>query len=950
MSNTTASDLPPLLREQWARVADRLGATLDTIDAAAPVVAASLPGVAACSDFFVAVLERHTDELLPRLQDGRALDEDFLSERFDLSDCASESEAMARLRRSRQVEMARIAWRDLSGSASVEQSLADLSRLADGAVRASVEFAVAALEPRYGLAVLAEGRPAPLLVLGMGKLGGCELNFSSDIDLVLLHPDGARMQQAGVAVEDYFRRLAQLVVRLLDERTQDGFVFRVDTRLRPFGSSGPLVVSMSALEAYLIRHGRDWERYAYIKARLISGRAFEAELFGEVLRPFVYRRYLDYGVFDALRQMKALISKEVARRDMADNVKLGPGGIREIEFIVQALQIVRGGRDPRLQERSLLGVLPLLEETGQLDADAVTELGKAYRFLRRLENALQAIGDQQTHDLPTSALDRARLAYALGAESWDDLASEVGRQRDAVQALFLETAAEEQDGVPDAEVAVSWETAWEAGEFDDVLAQYGLTDVSAVADMLAGLRNSPSYERMDELSRQRLGAVVSRIPAMLAAAPEPVETLRRVLPVLQAVGRRSAYLALLNERPAALERLLAVARQSEFLVRQVVDHPMLLDELLDARILENPPSRDELEQMLEEAMRGAALDDVEARLDHLRQFQRAAIFRIAVADRIGDLPLMKVSDRLTDTAELVLDFALATARRELTHRYGKPMCGKAGDRREAGFIVVAYGKLGGLELGYGSDLDLVFLHDSSGADQETDGGTSIDNAKFFVRLGQRLIHYLTIQTGSGKLYEIDMRLRPSGESGLLVSSIDAFHKYQRERAWVWEHQALLRSRSVAGPQNLRDAFEAERRDVLMHHVDRAKLKSEVERMRSRMRAELSGSATGEFDLKQDPGGLADIEFLVDYWVLANAERYPELVEFPDNIRQLEALERTGLVPADRCQRLIETYIRIRERLHDLALGDQPRVVSESELEAERALVTGVWEDTFAGET
>nr|NIW25401.1 bifunctional [glutamate--ammonia ligase]-adenylyl-L-tyrosine phosphorylase/[glutamate--ammonia-ligase] adenylyltransferase [Gammaproteobacteria bacterium] len=712
---------------------------------------------------------------------------------------------------------------------------------------------------------------------------------------------------------------------------------------------------MSALEAYLVSHGRDWERYAYIKARLITGQAFEAELFEEILRPFVYRRYLDYGVFAALRQMKALISKEVARRDMADNVKLGPGGIREIEFIVQALQLVRGGRDPRLQDRSLLGVLPLLAETGQLDSTAVGELSDAYRFLRRLENALQAIGDQQTHDLPTSELDRARLAYALGADGWDDLAVTIGEQRGVVEARFVEAAAGEQDEESAADAAVSWDTAWEAGEFDEVLEEYDLEDSSVVAEMLTGLRKSPSYGRMDEPSRQRLAAVVSRIPAMLAVAGAPVETLRRVLPVLQAVGRRSAYLALLNERPAALGRLLTVARQSEFLVRQVVDYPMLLDELLDARIFEVPPSRAELAQMLEQAMRGASRDDVEARMDHLRHFQHAAIFRIAVADRIGQLPLMKVSDRLTDTAELVLDFALDTARRELVQRYGKPMCGSVGDRREAGFIIVAYGKLGGLELGglelgYGSDLDVVFLHDSTGPDQETDGDSSVDNARFFVRLGQRLIHYLTIQTGSGKLYEIDTRLRPSGESGLLVSSMDAFHRYQREQAWVWEHQALLRSRSVAGPQRVRDAFEADRREILMHHVDRTKLKSEVERMRTRMRTELSGSKTGEFDLKQDAGGLADIEFLVDYWVLANAEYYPELVEFPDNIRQLEALARTGLVAADRCQRLIETYIRIRERLHDLALGDQRRVVSEAELTDERAWVTSVWEETFAGES
>ncbi|NNC65207.1 MAG: bifunctional [glutamate--ammonia ligase]-adenylyl-L-tyrosine phosphorylase/[glutamate--ammonia-ligase] adenylyltransferase, partial [Gammaproteobacteria bacterium] len=947
MDNPVSSDLPQLLREQWERIAQRLGDKVDRVAAANEKLAGALPGVASCSDFFVGVLERHADELTARLVDDDPLDPASLAERLDLRACSGEPEAMTVLREVRQVEMARIAWRELTGSADVEQSLADLSLLADCAIRASVEFAVSALEPRYGSAVLTNGDPAPLLVLAMGKLGGFELNFSSDIDLVLLFPDGARMKQAGIEVEEYFRRLAQLAIRLLDERTQDGFVFRVDTRLRPFGSSGPLVVSMSALEAYLVRHGRDWERYAYIKARLITGQAFEAELFGEVLQPFVYRRYLDYGVFDALRQMKALISKEVARRDMADNVKLGPGGIREIEFIVQAEQIVRGGRDRRLQERSLLGVLPLLAETGQLDTAAVTELGFAYRFLRRLENVLQAIGDQQTHKLPTNELDQTRLAYALGAESWDDLAVRVSEQRRVVEAWFVETAAGDQGGVSAVDATVSWDTAWESSDFDDVLKEYGFEDSAAVTEMLAELRNSPSYGRMDEPSRQRLAAVVSRIPAMLAVAAAPVETLKRVLPVLQAVGRRSAYLALLNERPAALERLLAVARQSEFLVRQVVNHPMLLDELLDARIFEVPPSRAELAQMLEQAKRGASQDDVEARLDHLRHFQRAAVFRIAVADRIGNLPLMKVSDRLTDTAELVLDFALETARRDLVQRHGKPMCGSPGNRREAGFIIVAYGKLGGLELGYGSDLDVVFLHDSSGPEQETDGITSVDNARFFVRLGQRLIHYLTIQTGSGKLYEIDTRLRPSGASGLLVSSMDAFHRYQREQAWVWEHQALLRSRSVAGPQRVRDAFEAERREVLMHHVDRTKLKHEVERMRTRMRAELSSSGTGEFDLKQDPGGLADIEFLVDYWVLASAEDYPELLEYPDNIRQLEALERTGLVAADRCQRLIETYIRIRERLHELALADQRRVVPDTELAAEREWVTRVWQETFA---
>jgi glutamate-ammonia-ligase adenylyltransferase len=346
-------------------------------------------------------------------------------------------------------------------------------------------------------------------------------------------------------------------------------------------------------------------------------------------------------------------------------------------------------------------------------------------------------------------------------------------------------------------------------------------------------------------------------------------------------------------------------------------------------------------------MRGAAPEDIEMRLDALRQFQRSAVFRIAIADRFGRLPLMKVSDRLTDIAEIVLGVSLDMARHELVQKHGRPSCGPPEARREAGFIIVAYGKLGGLELGYGSDLDLVFLHDSEGSDQETDGARPVENARFFVRLAQRLIHFLTIQTGSGRLYEVDTRLRPSGASGLLVSSIETFHRYQHERAWVWEHQALLRSRSVAGPADVRAVFERERRDVLVHHVNRETLKDEVRKMRERMRAELSESAAGQFDLKQDPGGLADIEFLVDYWVLARAMDFPELVEFPDNIRQLEALERVGLVAADRCRGLKDIYIRIRGRLHELALDERGRVVDGAEFEPERAWVLGVWNDVFA---
>jgi glutamate-ammonia-ligase adenylyltransferase len=949
LNTPTAPELPPELSAQWARIRDRLGELQGRVAGVGPQLIATLPKVAACSDFVVAVLERQPQQLLERLADRAPLSASVLSQQMDLCGCAGEAEAMGVLRRIRNREMAWIAWQDLSGAATLEQSLAALSLLADSAIRAAEAFAVAALEPRYGRVVAPDGTPLPLLILGMGKLGGGELNFSSDIDLVLLYPDGGSLSaEAGIDVEEYFRKLGQIIIRLLDQRTDDGFVFRVDTRLRPFGASGPLVVSLAAFEAYLVRHGRDWERYAYIKARLITGLEFQRELFEETLIPFVYRRYLDYGVFEALREMKALIGKEVARRDMADNIKLGPGGIREIEFIVQALQLVRGGRDPRLRERSLLTVLPLLADAGQLSAQATAELDGAYRFLRQLENYIQAIGDQQTHELPTDTLDRARVAHAMGAADWNDLAAQIAARRGTVEGWFREMALDSGRGAPPPSAEASWATAWQTGDFGEVLEEYRLGDSSELVATLHGFSQSSLYQRMDETSRRRLAAVISRIATLLAEADEPAELLKRVLPVLQAIGRRSAYLALLMENPAALERLMTLARHSEFLVKQVAVHPMLLDELLDPRVLETPPSRSELELMLEQAMRGAPAGDVELRLDHLRQFQRTAVFRIAIADRFGHLPLMKVSDRLTDTAEIVLGFSLAMARDELVQKYGRPMCGTPDARREAGFIIVAYGKLGGLELGYGSDLDIVFLHDSSGPDQETDGIASVDNARFFVRLAQRLIHYLSIQTSSGRLYEVDTRLRPSGESGMLVSSIETFRRYQREQAWVWEHQALLRSRSIAGSTGLRDVFEAERREILVHHVDRGELKAEVKKMRERMRTDLSESKAGQFDLKQDPGGLADIEFLVDYWVLDRAPQFPELIEFPDNIRQLEALGRAGLVPADRCRRLIEIYIRIRERLHELALDDRGRVVDAGELDAERAWVTEVWNEQFAG--
>jgi len=923
--------------------AERTLAELATLELP-PELAADAPRVAVASDFVLRTLRRHAAALAERLGDPTPLAADALAARVRL-DGLSESEAMTALRVARQIEMARIAWRDFTGAATLDTTLAELTALADGMLRIALGYAADALEPRFGRPRGPDGTEQPLLVLGMGKLGGEELNYSSDIDLVLLFPDADLGGSIAEEPEAYYRRIAQLLIRLLDQRTEDGFVFRVDTRLRPFGASGPLAMSVAAFESYLVRHGRDWERYAYVKARLITGLEHEAELFGEILTPFVFRRYLDFGVFAALREMKTLIAREVARKDMAENIKLGPGGIREIEFIAQTFQLLRGGRNPALRERSLLRLLPSLVSERQLSAESVAALEDAYRFLRALENRLQALDDAQTHELPADEETRARLALAMGMPAWGALAARLAEHRDAVQAEF-ERIAFEGGGGESERSRESLVAAWDAGDIDELVAGTPLAADEEARRLLKELRRGALYRRMDEPSRRRLAAVVARMVPLLGARRWPTSTLARVLPVLQAVGRRSAYLALLTESPSALERLLDLVSQSGLLARQVAEQPLLLDELLDPRLFESPPTRAELEELLARQVASVPPGDLEALLDAIRVFHRTAIFRIAIADRFGALPLMKVSDRLTDTAELVLELALKTAWQELTEKHGRPLYGEPPDLREAGFAVIGYGKLGGLELGYGSDLDLVFLHDSSGSHQETDGSPPLDNDRFFARLVQRLIHFLTIQTTSGRLYDVDTRLRPSGRKGLLVSSLDNFRRYQRHEAWTWEHQALLRSRALAGSPAVREAFAEERQTVLVRHVRRDRLKSDIAEMRARMRKELSVAHGKGFDLKQDPGGIADIEFLIDYWVLANADRYPELVEFPDNVRQLEALERTGLVPAERCAALKAAYLALRQRVHTLALDEAGRVAGADELRDERALVTSLWTEVF----
>jgi glutamate-ammonia-ligase adenylyltransferase len=952
---------------------------LDALEAASPGrldslpqdLRHSLPRVFAASDF-IAQACACDGELLSDLTARyglmrRSAPGDFAA-RAPAAGAGSDAQMLSLLRRWRRREMVRIAWRALAGWSEVEETLADLSDFADAAIRIALEHARQALTARYGEPRSAAGAVQPLVVVAMGKLGGRELNFSSDVDLMLLFPehgetDGARP----IANEELFTRLGQALIRLLETPTQDGFTLRVDMRLRPFGDSGPLVTSFASLEDYLPLHGRDWERYAYVKARPVTAPERYAEIRACALGPFVYRRYLDYGVFESLREMKALIEREVERRELAGHIKLGPGGIREIEFIVQAFQLIRGGRERRLQTSSLLQALATLGELQLMPDAAVVELRAAYLYLRRLENSLQMLADRQVHQLPADPLSQERIALAMGAPGWEALLAQLGRHQACVSShfnRFVFGAAGRGSEAVRIDLGRLWESQAEGAVLSDSLARAGFGEPAQAAQMLLALRASALVRKLDEPGRQRLQAL---LPPLLAdigtaglSAEEQLAVLRRILSILEATGKRSAYFALLRESQPARSRLIEICRHGEFLVRQVASYPLLLDELADERLLSEPPGREALARELQAAMEQVPDDDPERQVEALCHFQRAAVFRIAVADLTGRLPVMRVSDRLTEIAELIIGRAIELAWRQITAQFGVPHCGEGGERRPVSICAVGYGKLGGLELGYASDLDLVFLHDSRGERQETEGAAAdgsgahggtqaarpIENPLFFVRLAQRLMHILTMHSAAGRLYEVDVRLRPSGKGGLLVTQIDAFAEYQRREAWTWEHQALLHARAVAGAPALRAQFERTRLEVLRYAVRRESLREEVRSMRERMRRELSKGGTGRLDLKQDAGGIADIEFLAQYWALKWARDYPPVAIFADTIRQLESVASADLVPQAIVDVLTATYRAYRTRMHHLSLAGQAGVIGAEEFVAERAAVTAVWDEVM----
>lgn len=867
-----------------------------------------------------------------------------------LENVQNEAQLMEQLRKFRKREMVRIAWRDLLGHADLVETTRDLSLLADACTDLALQHLYCWHCELWGEPMDHSGNKQQLVVIGMGKLGAHELNYCSDIDLIFTYPEegdtvGARRS---IANQEFFIKLGQALIRVLDTNNAWGFVFRVDMRLRPFGESSPLAISFDAMEEYYQVHGREWERYAMVKARVIAGDLQAGEQLLKQLKPFVYRKYVDYGAFESLREMKAMISREVKRKGMEHNVKLGAGGIREVEFIAQAFQLIRGGREPLLQNRRLLFILEHLRKLELLPGYVVDELVEAYFFLRNTEHRLQEYAEQQTHLLPSDEQARLRLALSMGFSDWHGFHAQLSAYMNKVHDHFNQVFAAPQTEHAESDeldLVGVWQGNLDLEQANLALSQSGYKDTHEVYEKIQQLRKARAFVSMSATGRNRMNQLIPLLIGAGGRTEEPDLALTRTLTLLEAVGRRSAYLALLVENPMALSQLVRLCAASPWIANYMGRNPQLLDELLDPRSLYYPPDREELQAELQERLSGIEPEDVEAQLEMLRRIKQVHMLRVAAADVMDALPLMVVSDQLTDLAELMLQATQDLAWQHLVQRHGRPQ-GLSKQTGDKGFAVIAYGKMGGIELGYGSDLDIVFLHHSDLDGHSTDGEKSIDNPVFYARMAQRMIHILTTRTAAGELYEIDMRLRPSGNSGMLVSGTDAFAEYERQHAWTWEHQALVRARFVCGDAQVESLFNKVRTEILCRERDIEVLRTDVREMREKMRENLDKSSAGLFDIKQGQGGIADIEFMVQFHLLAHAHSHPQIIEFTDNIRQLLHLARYGLMEEVTANSLIAIYRSYRVRAHRLTLQDLPALCDAQEFVREREQVQSLWQGTM----
>ncbi|MFC6438931.1 bifunctional [glutamate--ammonia ligase]-adenylyl-L-tyrosine phosphorylase/[glutamate--ammonia-ligase] adenylyltransferase [Bowmanella sp. JS7-9] len=866
---------------------------------------------------------------------------DYANYWSQIHEIQDEANLAQHLRRFRRRWMVQLAWRDLTHQQSIAQSLTDVSALADTLINGAYHWLYADMCSKHGMPMGSLG-PQPMLIWGMGKLGGQELNFSSDIDLIFAYPEpGETDARRGLEHQIWFQRLAQKLIAALHQITADGQVFRVDMRLRPFGDSGPIVSHFAALEDYYQQQGRDWERYAMLKARIINPDGRYSEQLEQIRRPFVFRRYIDFSAIESLRRMKSMISQEVRRRQLTNNIKLGAGGIREIEFIVQSLQLIRAGRQASLQTRNLLQTLQVMEQEQVLEASDCQALRDCYLYLRRVEHYLQQFNDAQTQTLPDDGLNQQRLCRVCEVADFSALLAQVQGVMAEVSHHFELLIGEEAEGASscDAEFNDAWLL-----ELSDNEAQALLADKlsqTQIADLWPAWQHFRDYMLHHPIGQRGKETLDKLMPLILqeVVRSDDASSLPRLYTVIKAISRRTAYLELLFENQGALRQLIRLCAASPWITEQIARFPVLLDELLNPQMLYQPTPLQSYASEIRQYFLRIDPDDLELQMETLRQYKLAEQLRIAAADVTGALPVMKVSDHLTYLAEAIIDQAVHLAWQQMTARYGYP-AGASDDNLQ--FAVVGYGKLGGLELGYGSDLDLVFIHGCDG-NELTSGEKSIESRQFYLRLAQRIMHIFATKTASGELYEVDLRLRPAGNSGLLVCHMDGFAQYQQQEAWTWEHQALTRSRMIFGSDTLYQQFAKIRHAVLAKPRDIDTLRQEVREMRDKMRSHLSQGDESKFDLKQDRGGIADIEFIVQFLVLAHSHGFPELTRWPDNVRIIEQALQHDLLTSAQASTLNQAYLAYRNRGHHLTLQGAPLLVEDQELMQLRGEVSEIWQ-------
>lgn len=903
------------------------------------------------SDFIVDAFYRYPQWLTniinhPPQADERRYYQKWLNEH--LTSVLDETALMKALRLFRRYILVRLEWSQLTYTSSDEQILSQLSELAEVIIVTARDWLYELSCKEWGTPCSHQGEPQPLLVLGMGKLGGGELNFSSDIDLIFTYPEHGQTQGGRRELDNavFFTRLGQRLIKALDSITEDGFVYRVDMRLRPLGEGGPLVLSFSSMEDYYQEQGRDWERYAMVKAKVLGDQqnSFTKELY-QMLKPFVYRRYIDFSVLQSLRNMKSMIEREVRRRGLKNNIKLGAGGIREIEFIVQVFQLIRGGRVIGLQTRSLLTALQVIEQESLLDTNEVTQLRNNYLFLRRCENLLQAINDEQTQTLPEEELDQIRLATNMGFTNWSEfieqLAVRMQQNRLIFNALIGNDDSQSAPNIKQYNDLFDdlWVPDLQLSDIKAVLPNYSDSDAEQLYQMLIQFRNDIGKRTIGVRGREILDQLMPRLLDAICNEQQAIMVFSRILPLLVNIVSRTTYLELLLEYPSALKQLIRLCSASPMISDQLAHYPILLDELIDINSLYQTIEPNEYKSQLYQYLLRIHVDDEEQQLEALRQFKQMQLLHIAAADVEHVLTTMKVSDHLTYVAEALLDFVVQMAWSQMVERYGKPA--HLADNHK-GLVVVAYGKLGGWELGYGSDLDLVFLHDCP-ANSVTNGDKQIDSRQFYLRLVQRIIHLFNVRTSFGILYEVDVRLRPQGDAGLLACSLDSFADYQMNEAWTWEHQALVRARAVYGENDLIKRFNQIRHDVLCKPRDENQLKTEVRQMREKMRNHLGTTQAELFNLKIDEGGIGDIEFLSQYLVLNYANSHPKMTTWSDNVRILELATHYQIMDSDEAEQLTQAYIDMRNQIHQLALQLLPSTVNSSQFYREKQIVKQSWQ-------